>query len=229
MRVAVHWGGGKDSCFALHKAVERGFEVNRLLTYVYQEPYIFHSFKLMELQSQALGVPQQKVKIKDAMRDVYNALATLKHEGIEGIVTGDIANVNHKPFYESACKQIGLELFTPLWDPAGNHVNLLDEELSAGIKFIFGCIDTKYARDLDGFAKKWLGHVCDSECQKELLALCAKNKLDPCGETPTAWYHTMVVDAPLFRQRIEVGKFDLKKSGKHRYIGVKEASLKPKF
>ena len=55
--------------------------------------------------SQALGIPQQKVKIKDPMRDVYNTLATLKQEGFEGRVTGDIANVNHKPFYESACKQ----------------------------------------------------------------------------------------------------------------------------
>jgi uncharacterized protein (TIGR00290 family) len=228
MKVVVHWGGGKDGCYALHKAVERGLDVDRLLTYVYREPYIFHSFKLMELQSQALGIPQQKVKIKDAMKDVYNALAELKREGIEGLVTGDIANINHKPFYENACKQIGLELITPLWNPTGDHTILLNEELSSGIKFIFGCIDTKYARDLDGFAKKWLGHVCNSECQRELLAVCAKNKLDPCGETPTAWYHTMVVDAPLFKQQIEVVKFDLKKEGKNRYIDVKEATLKQK-
>ena len=228
MKVVVHWGGGKDSCFALHKAIEQGLDVDRLLTYVYQDPYIFHSFKLMELQSQALGIRQQKVKIKDAMKDVYNALAQIKSEGIEGLVTGDIANVNHKPFYENACKQIGLELITPLWDPTGNHAILLNEELSSGIKFIFGCIDTKYARDLKGFAKKWLGHVCDSECQKELLAVCAKNRLDPCGETPTAWYHTMVVDAPLFKQQIEVGKFDHKKEGKNRYIDIKEATLKQK-
>jgi diphthamide synthase (EF-2-diphthine--ammonia ligase) len=99
MRVVVHWGGRKDSCLAYHKAVKLGYDIVYLLTYVYREPYIFHGLKLMELQSEALGVPQRKVKIKHATVDVFNALAHLKEEErIEGLVTGDIANVNHNPF-----------------------------------------------------------------------------------------------------------------------------------
>jgi diphthine-ammonia ligase len=229
MRVVVHWGGGKDSCLAYHKAVKLGYDVAYLITYVYREPYIFHSFKLMELQSDALGVPQRKVKIKHATKDVFNALARLKkEEKIEGLVTGDIANVNHKPFYEETCRKIGLDLITPLWDPNGDHLKILNEELSTGIKPVFGCIDIKYSPDLDNFAEKWIGHEIEGECFKELISLCSKNKLDPCGETPTPWYHTMVVDSPLFRASLKIDKYKRKTEGSNRYMEIEKASLIPK-
>jgi uncharacterized protein (TIGR00290 family) len=229
MKVVAHWGGGKESCLAYHKAVERGYDVVFLLTYVYREPYIFHSFKLMELQSRALGTPQRKVKIKDSARDITDALARLeKEEGIEGVVTGDIANVNHKPFYERTCKSIGLDLITPLWDSSGDHFNILNEELSSGIRPVFGCIDIKYSAALNNFAEKWVGREIDEVCLKELTLLCKKNKLDPCGETPTPWYHTMVLDSPLFKESIQINKLDRKKDGSNRYMDVKDASLKSK-
>jgi diphthine-ammonia ligase len=111
---------------AYHKAVERGYDTAYLLTYVYREPYIFHNFKLTELQSKSLGIPQCKFKIRNPNKDVFDALACLKNEeGIESLVTGDIANVNHKLFYEETCKKIGTELITPLWDPAGDDYRIL--------------------------------------------------------------------------------------------------------
>ena len=58
MKVVVHWSGGKECCLAFHKVVAQGHEVAFLLSYAYTKPYVFHSFKLMELQSQTLGIPQ---------------------------------------------------------------------------------------------------------------------------------------------------------------------------
>ena len=55
MKVVVHWSGGKDCCTALHKVVEQGHEVACLVTYIYMEPYVFHSFKVIEQQAKALG------------------------------------------------------------------------------------------------------------------------------------------------------------------------------
>lgn len=229
MRVVVHWGGGKDSCLAFHKAVKMGHEVAYLLTYVYREPYIFHSFKLMELQSKALGVPQRKVKIKHATKDVFNALAHLKNEEkIEGLITGDIANVNHKPFYEETCRKLGINLVTPLWDPSGDHLKILKEELSTGIRPIFGCIDVKYSPDLVSFAEKWLGREIDEECFKELVSICEKDRLDPCGETPTPWYHTMVIDSPLFKFSLKIDKSKRKKEDSNRFVEIQQAGLVPK-
>ena len=48
MRVIVHWSGGKDCCTALHKIIEQGHEVTHLVTYVYMDPYIFHSISVAE-------------------------------------------------------------------------------------------------------------------------------------------------------------------------------------
>ena len=63
MRVVVYWSGGKECCLAYQKMIAQGHEVAYLLTYVYMEPYIFHSLPVMELQSKTLGTPQLKVKI----------------------------------------------------------------------------------------------------------------------------------------------------------------------
>jgi diphthamide synthase (EF-2-diphthine--ammonia ligase) len=56
----------------------------------------------------------------------------------------------------------------------------------------------------------------------------ASNKLDPCGETPTPWYHTMVVDSPLFRASLKIDKYKRKKEGSNRYMEIEKASLTPK-
>ena len=229
MRVVVHWGGGKESCLAYHKVIEQGHEVAYLLTYVYMEPYIFHSFLIMELQSKALGTPHLKVKIKDRRQDVLETFARLnKEEGIEGIVTGDIAGVVHRSFYEDACKRLGMDLIMPLWDPSGDHFRILNEELSAGIRPVFGCIDLNYAVNLDRFSEKWLGHELDRVCVEELKSLFDTYGIDPCGEHPTPWYHTMVIDSPLFKEAIEIGKSSKKRKGSCLYMDVKEAFLRPK-
>ncbi len=229
MRVIVHWGGGKECCLAFHKAVEQGHDVAFLLTFKYMEPYIFHSLPIMELQAKALGIPQILVKIKDPRQDIFEALVRVsREEGVEGIVTGDIANVNHRPFYEDACKKLGMDLIMPLWDPSGDHFRILNEELSAGIRPVFSCIDTKYAEGLNYFAEKWLGRELDAVCVKDLKALVDKYGIDPCGETPTPWCHTMVVDAPLFKEAIEIGKFSKKRQASCFYIDVEDAFLKPK-
>ena len=83
MKVAVHWSGGKECCLAYHKVVEQGHDVAFLLTFKYMEPYIFHSFPIMKLQSKAMRTPQIITEIKnpkDPVPDILNALARLKKE-----------------------------------------------------------------------------------------------------------------------------------------------------
>jgi diphthamide synthase (EF-2-diphthine--ammonia ligase) len=70
-----------------------------------------------------------------------------------------------------------------------------------------------------------VGHEIEGECFRELVLLCSKNKLDPCGETPTPWYHIMVVDSPLFKQSIRIDKSKKKKESSNHYNEVQKASL----
>ncbi len=233
MKVVVHWSGGKESYLAYQKALAQGHEVAYLLSYDYKKPHIFHSFPVMELQSKALGVPQLKVKVKkDA--DMIETLARLnKKEGIEGIVTGDIPGTSdaemHQTYYDSLCKQAGMRLIMPIEMPSKDTYDVLKEVISAGIKPFVNCVNLNY------IGKEWLGRVLDGTSIKDLKVLADKHGIDVSGEDGRG-YHTMVIDAPLFKNTIEIGKSKKKvikeksMSGKSTWLlmDIKEAFLRPK-
>ena len=234
MRVVVHWSGGKECCLAYHKVIAQGHEVAYLLSYVYKEPYIFHSFPVMEVQSKALGIPLLKVKIKKAYEDILATLTRLnKEEGIEGIVTGDIVGAGcaqiHQTYYDAMCEQLGMTLIMPNENPSKDTYDVLKEEISTGIKPIMNCIN------LDFIGEEWLGRELDAASIKDLKALADRQGIDVCSEDGRG-FHTMVIDAPLFKNRIEIGRFKRKvstekaKSWKRTwlYMDIKEAFLRPK-
>ena len=234
MRVVIHWSGGKECCLAYHKVIAQGHEVAFLLSYAYKEPYIFHSFPVMEVQSKALGVPLLKVKVKKAYEDILAALTRLnKEEGIEGIVTGDIVGAGcaqiHQTYYDAMCEQLGMTLIMPIENSSKDTYDVLKEEISLGIKPIMNCIN------LDFIGEEWLGRVLDAASIEDLKALADRQGIDVCSEDGRG-FHTMVVDAPLFKNRIEIGEFKRKvskeksKSWKRTwlYMDIKEAFLRPK-
>ena len=233
MKVVVQWSGGKESCLAYHKAMAQGHEVVYLLSYDYKQPHIFHSFPVMEAQSKALGIPQLKVKMKKD-KDVLAALMRLKkEEGIEGIVTGDIPGAGdaeiHQNYYEEMCKQVGISLIMPIENPSKNTYDVLKEEIGAGIKPVVNCVNLNY------FGEEWLGRVLNDASIKDLKALADKHGIDVCGEDGRG-FHTMVIDAPLFKKKIEIGRFKKKvikeksMSEKSTWLlmDIKEAFLRPK-
>jgi uncharacterized protein (TIGR00290 family) len=205
MRVVVHWSGGKECCLAYHKAVAQGHEVAFLLSYAYTNPYIFHSFPVMEVQSKTLGVPLLKVRVKKAYEDILATLTRLnKEEGIEGIVTGDIVGAGcaqiHQTYYDAMCEQLSMTLMMPNENPSKDTYDVLKEEISTGLKPIMNCIN------LDFFGEEWLGRELNEDSIKELKALADRQGIDVCSEDGRG-FHTMVLDAPLFKERLEIGKF----------------------
>jgi uncharacterized protein (TIGR00290 family) len=243
MRVVVHWSGGKDCTTALHKIIEQGHEVARLVTYVYMEPYVFHSLLAAELQSKALGISHLKVKVgADRFNDIIGALTRLKkEEGIEGIVTGDIDNVHHKRTWDYACKKLGVKLIMPLWDrhffsllPGDRHrERVLNTELSLGMKPIISCIDLNY------LSQEWLGREFNKNCVQDMRPLVGPwgVGIDAVGEPGE--FHTTVLDAPLFKQVVEITKSSKKNEeldfggwpnrvGNFLYMDIEEAVLRPK-
>ena len=230
MRVVVHWSGGKDCSTALHKAVEQGHEVAYLVTYIYRKPYVFHSLPVMELQSQTLGIPQIKVKVKKSYEDIFKALGSLsKEEGIEGFVTGDIAGAGcarvHQIYYDIMCEKLGITMVMPIENPSGNTYNVLEEEISAGIRPKMYCVNSAY------FGEEWLGRELNEASIKDLKALADRHDIDVCSEDGVG-YHTMVMDAPFFEEAIEIGKFSKKiDKGRKRswlYMDSAEAFLRAK-
>ncbi|HMK94498.1 MAG TPA: hypothetical protein VK536_03760 [Candidatus Limnocylindrales bacterium] len=233
MKVVVHWSGGKESYLAYQKAIAQGHEIVYLLSYDYKMPHVFHSFPVMEAQSNVLGVPQLKVKVKKD-KDVVATLTRLKKEhGIEGIVTGDIAAAGcvdmHQAYYKAICNQVDMSLIMPIENPSQDTYDVLKEEISAGIKPVMSCINLNY------FGEEWLGRVLDGSSIKDLKALADKQSIDVCGEDGKG-FHTMVTDAPLFKKTIEIGRFKKKiikeksMSGRSTWLlmDIKETFLRPK-
>ncbi len=243
MKVIVHWSGGKDCCTALHQVVEQGHEVSHLVTYVYMEPYIFHSILVAELQAKALGIPHLKVKVEgDRFEGIVGELTRLKkEENIEGIVTGDIDNVHHKRTWDYACKKLGMKLIMPLWDrrffsllPGDRHRRrVIDIELSVGFKALISCVDLNYLGD------EWLGREFNKKCVEDLNPLIGPwgKGIDATGEPGE--YHSTVLDAPLFGQAIDIQEVARKKKeldfggypnriGNFLYMDVEKAVLRKK-
>ncbi len=234
MKVVVHWSGGKECCLAYHKANQQGHQVAYLLSFEYQRPYIFHSFPLMELQSQTMGVPLKVVRVKKPYEDILDALSKLKtQEGIEGIVTGDIVGagcaVVHSSYYESMAKQLGLAFMMPNENPSGDTYDVLKEVVGRGLRPVLNCINT------DFFGEEWLGKKLDSESVKDLKKLTDEKGIDVSSEDGQG-YHSTVVEAPFFGQSLQIDKFKVKKHKEKAknwkrnwlYMEIKQCSLQSK-
>jgi len=120
-------------------------------------------------------------------------------------------------------------MIMPIENPSGNTYDVLEEEISAGIRPMLSCINRDY------FGEEWLGRVIDEDSIKDLKALADRQEIDVCSEDGRG-FHSMVIDAPLFKETIEIGKFK-KKSRKEKsktwkrnwlYMDIKKAFLKPK-
>jgi diphthine-ammonia ligase len=205
LRLAAVCSGGKDSTYALAKALEMGHELACMLTVLPENPwsYMFHSANVswVGLQAKALGLPLISAPTKGEkeveLQDLGRALALAKQRfGIEGIVSGAIASVYQKSRLERLCEELGLRLLAPLW--GRDQEELLDEYVASGLDAIFVSVSAL------GLDQAWLGRRLDGQAAKELKALHRRYGLNPCGEGGE--YETFVLWAPPFRGRIEITK-----------------------
>src|SRR3972149_5641590 len=116
MKFVASWSGGKDSCFAVHKAIQQGYEVANLLVMMSDHGKSnFHmiSTELLHAQSEAIGIPIVKWNTTPETyeQEFKKALTQMKTKGMEGIVTGDIYDVAlHEPgWLDRVCKEVGMQ------------------------------------------------------------------------------------------------------------------------
>ena len=222
MKVAASWSGGKDSCLACYKAIAQGYDVTNIVTFIWETPSLAHPLPLIALQSKALGIQQIEAKVKEPYFEQYIETISrlIKENGIEGIVTGDIYFVDssHRNWMDDVCKELSIEIIKPLWDV--DRYEILNELISRGFKAVFTCVKQPW------FDEEWLGRELDWECLKDLQELREKYGIDICGEFGE--YHTMIIDAPFFKEAIKISKFSKEKQDTVLFMKVSESSLKPK-
>lgn len=220
-RAVVLWTGGKDSVLALHETVEKGLRVEKLVTFVPEKPeFRAHPLDVMELQSQALSIPHECIRIVEPYMESYiQAIQKLSEEGIDVLVTGDIAEVNEQPNWIRECsKCCNMEVATPLW--GRDRKSLLHELFKAKYDVVMSCIKLK------SLPSEWLGRSLEEESLPELEAVRTANGLDLCGENGE--YHTLVLDAPLFKKSIEIEKTEKVQNQEMAYLKISQPMLKTK-
>jgi diphthine-ammonia ligase len=226
MRLGVLFSGGKDSTLALHYAAEKEV-VACLITLVSQnrESYMFHTpnIDFTKLQAEALRLPQitkntQGEKEKE-LSDLEDAIAQAARDyQIEGVVTGAIESVYQAERVQRICYKLGLWCFNPLWKH--DQKALLEELIEKQFKVIISGI---FAYPLD---EKWLGKQIDTKLIDKLVDLQQKYGISPSGEGGEI--ETSVLEAPLFKNKIEILEYSIEAKGNSGVLEIKQARVVPK-
>ena len=209
------FSGGKDSSWALYRALEEGLNVERLVT-VHPEgdSYMYHvpATRLARLAAESIGVPLLEVEPGDfgaeaatdssaqgdaELEPLEAALAELDAEldgRLAGVTAGAVESDYQTSRIEGMCDRLGIGLFAPLWrrDPH----RLAEEMLAAGFEIR---IVRVAAHGLD---ESWLGRTLDREAIDELTELNERYGVHVLGEGGE--FETLVVDGPHMDRRIEL-------------------------
>jgi len=201
MKLVALFSGGKDSTFAIFKALKEGHTIGYLATVLSKNPesFMYHTANigLTVFQAESMGMRLVSSEcLGEKEKEVHELDNLLKGTDAEAVLCGAIRSTYQKTRVAKVCKELKLKLLTPLW-----HV---DEEkyLRELVKAGFEVIITDVAAD--GFDESWLGRRIDDKTIDDLLALEKRRKISIVGEGGE--YETAVLDCPLFRQRIEVTK-----------------------
>jgi len=226
MKLGLLFSGGKDSTLALHMAKEKE-QVMCLITLLSRNPesYMFHTpnIDLTKLQAEALDIPlvaePTEGKKEDELKDLENAISKAVTEfRIDGIVTGAVESVYQASRIQRICHSVGIWCFNPLWKK--NQKALLEDLLRRRFDVLVSGV---FAYPLD---EKWLGKKLDTEMIQKLMSLQRQYGISPSGEGGEI--ETTVIDAPLFKKRVEIVDFEIEARGNSGVFKIKRARLVPK-
>ncbi len=187
------WGGGKDSCLALNRAIKNGYEITHLLTMFDEtgERVRSHSIsgEVMRAQSDALGL---KLVTPSASWQNYEnvfieELKRFKARNIGAAIFGDIDLQAHRDWEEKVCEAANIKAVLPLWNE--NRLDLVNEFIGEGFCSVVICVNEEF------LPKEFCGRIFDEQFVKDL----PKN-VDACGENGE--FHTFVFDGRIFKNSV---------------------------
>jgi diphthine-ammonia ligase len=208
MKLGVLFSGGKDSTYALYKAMEQN-QVVCLISIISKNPdsYMFHTpnIELVELQAKAIGLPlikqvtpgEKEKELKDLKEAIKKAKAKY---GIEGVVTGAFASAYQKDRIQKICDELNLKCINPLWGKEPE--TLLREMLKNGFKFILSSIAAL------GLGESWLGRIITEKDIDKLVELNKKVGIHIAFEGGEA--ESLMIDGPIFKRKVMIIKAEKK-------------------
>ncbi|MFB6081896.1 MAG: diphthine--ammonia ligase [Halanaeroarchaeum sp.] len=225
------FSGGKDSSWALYRALEEGLDVARLVTvHPEADSYLYHvpATDLAALAAESIGIPLVEVEqtgatgesagergdaelepLEGALRDLAPDLG-----GIAGVTAGAVESQFQTDRIRGMCERLGADLFAPLWreDP----VPLAGSMLEAGFDIRIVAVAA------DGLDESWLGRRLDADALADLQTLNEEYGVHVLGEGGE--FETLVVDGPHMDRPIDI-EGDPVWEGNRGHLAIREASL----
>lgn len=210
----VSLSGGKDSVYALYTALKEGMKVDHLVFIRIGGRAHLANKWLMRLVSESIGLPALIVGGK--VSQIRKALQKLK---ADVFISGVMTTPEHMDYYREICDPIQVRHYAPLWGM--NPLEALVEMKRLGFRMLVIEVDTAM-----GANSNWLGKEVDDAMIHELERLKADRSMNPIGEFGE--YHTLVLDCPVYKKRLNVTKSKIVWKKTKGYFEVKKADLQPK-
>ncbi|MFB6128700.1 MAG: diphthine--ammonia ligase [Halorhabdus sp.] len=229
------FSGGKDSSWALYRALDRGLSVERLLTvHPTGDSYMYHvpATQLARPAAESIGIPLLVVEPEDfaageatdasaqgdrELEPLEAALVQLDADldgGVAGIVAGAVESEFQTDRLEGLADRLDAALFAPLWqrDP----VSLAESMLDAGFEIRIVSVSAA------GLDESWLGRRLDGDGLADLRRLNDEYGVHVLGEGGE--FETLVTDGPHMERSIEL-EYTTEWDGTRGSIRITDAQL----
>jgi len=197
MKAFCSFSGGKDSALSLFLAEKEGVDCEVLVTMLDERGgrTRSHGIRASLLSEQAFAIGKRMVQRSTSWEDYEkvfkDVVYSLKEEGIEAGIFGDIDIEEHRIWIERVCRELSIAPILPLWGM--KREDIVKEFVDYSFK-AFLC-----ATRLEAL-RPYLGKEIDIEFLREMGSI----SVDPCGEKGE--FHTFVYDGPIFKKRLLVEK-----------------------
>jgi ABC transporter with metal-binding/Fe-S-binding domain ATP-binding protein len=228
------FSGGKDSSWALYRALEAGHPVERLVTvHPTGDSYMYHTpaTHLTALAAESIGIDLLDVHPEDfeaesadesgeqgdrELEPLERALESLADEWglIGGVTAGAVESEYQTSRIQAMCDRLGAELFAPLWqeDPR----ELAAAMLEAGFEIVVLQVAAY------GLDESWLGRTLDADAVAELEDLHDEYGVHVLGEGGE--FETFVVDGPHMTRRLDL-EYERVWEGDRGHLEITDARL----
>jgi uncharacterized protein (TIGR00290 family) len=215
-KTLLSWSSGKDSAWALHR-LQQDPDIHLVgLFTVMNEKYGRASMhatqhELLQRQARAAGLPLQTINLPDSCtfercneimgEFVDQAVA----DGIECMAFGDLFLEDVRGYREGQLKGTPIKPLFPVWGIPT--LELAEQMLQSGLEAYVSCVDLKQLpASFAGTRWSW-----------EMIADFPLGA-DPCGENGEI--HTIVVDGPMFQERVNVQISEVVERGGFAYVDI---------
>ncbi|MBC7826660.1 MAG: diphthine--ammonia ligase [Chitinophagaceae bacterium] len=213
-KVACSWSGGKDSCYALMQTLQQGSVLTALVNMMNENGIISrsHGLPLPVLQQQATAMDIPLIAIPtswaDYEKNFIDTLLNIKSRfGVDAMVFGDIDLQAHRDWEEMVCAKAAIQARLPIWQK--NRKELVYEMLHKGIEAMIVSCNTVMGEDFLGLM-----------ISEPLIPELEKIGVDVCGENGE--FHTVVIDCPLFENKINLPAFHKIKHEEYWFLQWKD-------